>query len=147
MFISRPYPLSVERQLALSGDPPECWADQGDHEQAEGIAGWFPVNYLVIRALLQNDQFFGPDFTVEYHTRSGQQLTLREVAGDLADRLVSIWLPVPDGRRPVYGGVDRMQTDQACKDNLLFCEYFHGDNGAGLVPCTKPGGPPWSRTC
>ena len=93
---------------------------------------WFPVNYLVIRALLQYDQFFGPDFTIEYPTGSGRQLTLREVAGDLADRLVSIWLPGPDGRRPVYGGVERMQTDPAWKDNLLFYEYFHGDNGAGL---------------
>jgi hypothetical protein len=93
---------------------------------------WFPVNYLVIRALLQYDQFFGPDFTIEYPTRSGRQCTLREVAGDLADRLVSIWLPGPDGRRPVYGGVELMQTDPAWKDNLLFYEYFHGDNGAGL---------------
>jgi hypothetical protein len=93
---------------------------------------WFPVNYLVIRALLQYDQFFGPDFTVEYPTGSGHQATLRDVAGDLADRLVSIWLPDPDGRRPVYGGVDRLQTDPAWKDNLLFYEYFHGDNGAGV---------------
>ena len=93
---------------------------------------WFPVNYLVIRALLQYDQFFGPDFTIEYPTGSGQRMTLREVAGDLADRLASIWLPRPDGRRPVYGGVHRMQTDPAWKDNLLFYEYFHGDNGAGL---------------
>jgi len=93
---------------------------------------WFPVNYLVIRALLQYDQFFGPDFTIEYPTRSGRRMTLREVAGDLADRLVSIWLPGPDGRRPVYGGVDRLNTDPAWRDNLLFYEYFHGDNGAGL---------------
>ena len=93
---------------------------------------WFPVNYLVIRALLQYDQFLGPDFTIEYPTGSGQQLTLREIAGDLADRLVGIWLPGPDGRRPVYGGVEKLQTDPAWKDNLLFYEYFHGDNGAGL---------------
>ncbi len=93
---------------------------------------WFPVNYLVIRAVLQYDQFFGPDFTVEYPTRSGRRMTLREVAGDLADRLVSIWLPDAGGRRPVYGAVDRLQTDPAWRDNLLFYEYFHGDNGAGL---------------
>jgi hypothetical protein len=93
---------------------------------------WLPVNYLIIRALLQYDQFVGPDFTVEYPTRSGQHLTLREIAGDLTDRLVSIWLPGPDGRRPVYGGVDLLQNDPAWKDNLLFYEYFHGDNGAGL---------------
>ncbi len=93
---------------------------------------WFPVNYLVIRALLQYDEFFGSDFTIEYPTRSGRRLTLREIAGDLSDRLVGIWLPGPDGRRPVYGGVERLQTDPAWKDNLLFFEYFHGDDGAGL---------------
>jgi hypothetical protein len=93
---------------------------------------WFPINYLVIRALLQYDQFFGPEFTIEYPTGSGEQLPLRDIAGDLADRLISIWLPGPDGRRPVYGGVELMQTDPAWKDNLLFYEYFHGDNGAGL---------------
>ena len=93
---------------------------------------WFPVNYLVIRALLQYDEFLGSGFRIEYPVGSGQEVTLREVAGDLADRLVSIWLPDSDGRRPVYGGVERMQTDPAWKDNLLFYEYFHGDNGAGL---------------
>ena len=93
---------------------------------------WFPVNYLVIRALLQYDRFLGSDFTIDYPVGSGREVTLREVAGDLADRLVSIWLPDSDGRRPVYGGVERMQTDPAWKDNLLFYEYFHGDNGAGL---------------
>jgi hypothetical protein len=93
---------------------------------------WFPINYLVVRALLQYDQFFGPEFTIEYPTGSGQRLALRDIAGDLADRLISIWLPGPDGRRPVYGGVELMQTDPAWKDNLLFYEYFHGDNGAGL---------------
>jgi hypothetical protein len=93
---------------------------------------WFPINYLVVRALLQYDQFFGPEFTIEYPTGSGQPLALRDIAGDLADRLISIWLPGPDGRRPVYGGVELMQTDPAWKDNLLFYEYFHGDNGAGL---------------
>jgi len=93
---------------------------------------WFPINYLVIRALLEYDRFFGHEFTIEYPTGSGQHLPLRNIAGDLADRLVSIWLPGPDGRRPVYGGVELLQTDPAWKDNLLFFEYFHGDNGAGL---------------
>ena len=93
---------------------------------------WLPVNYLVIRALLQYEQFMGPEFTTEYPTGSGRQLSLGEIAGDLSDRIVSIWLPGPDGRRPVYGGVERMQTDPTWRDNLLFYEYFHGDNGAGL---------------
>ena len=93
---------------------------------------WFPINYLVVRSLLQYDQFFGPEFTIEYPTGSGRKLALRDVADDLANRLISIWLPGPDGRRPVYGGVELLQTDPAWKDNLFFNEYFHGDNGAGL---------------
>jgi len=93
---------------------------------------WFPINYLIIRELLQYDTFLGPDSAVEYPTGSGRRVTLRDVAGDLADRLVSIWLPGPDGRRPVYGDVDKLQDDPAWKDNLLFYEYFNGDNGAGV---------------
>ncbi|HEY5786825.1 MAG TPA: hypothetical protein VIT65_18820 [Microlunatus sp.] len=93
---------------------------------------WFPVNYLIIRALLQYEQFVGAETTVEYPTGSGRQVGLRDIAGDLADRLVGIWLPDADGHRPVYGGVDRLQSDPAWRDNLLFFEYFHGDNGAGL---------------
>jgi Glycosyl hydrolase family 63 C-terminal domain len=93
---------------------------------------WFPLNYLAIRELLQYDQFFGPGFTVEYPTGSGTELTLREISGDLADRLVAIWLPGADGRRPVNGGIELFQRDPAWKDNLLFYEYFHGDVGAGL---------------
>ena len=77
-------------------------------------------------------RFFGDDFTVEYPTGSGKQRTFGEIAQDLADRIVAIWLPDADGRRPVYGGTERLQTDPAWKDNLLFNEYFHGDNGAGL---------------
>jgi hypothetical protein len=87
---------------------------------------------MVIRALLHYDQFFGSELTVEYPTRSGKQLTLREAAADLADRLVGVWLPDHDGRRPVYGGVELFQQDPAWRDNLLFYEYFHGDCGAGL---------------
>jgi Glycosyl hydrolase family 63 C-terminal domain len=100
---------------------------------------WFPVNYLVIRALLQYQQFLGPNATFEFPTGSGKQLTLREIAGDLADRLIGIWLPDSDGRRPVFGGVELMQTDPAWKDNLVFNEYFHGDNGAGLGAAHQTG--------
>ena len=93
---------------------------------------WFPINYLVIRALLQYDQFLGPDFTIEYPTGSGQRASCGTSPATSSDRLVGIWLPGADGRRPVYGGVEKFQTDPAWKDNLLFFEYFHGDNGAGL---------------
>jgi hypothetical protein len=93
---------------------------------------WMPLNYLAIRQLVRFGDFVGDDVTVEYPTGSGRQLTYHEVAQDLADRLVGIWLPGADGRRPVYGGTQRLQEDPAWKDNLLFFEYFHGDNGAGL---------------
>ena len=127
-----PYTVPGLPDAAIQYEPAESrTAMYGGNSNWRGPV-WLPVNYLTIRALLQYDQFFGPDFTVEYPTRSNVYLTLREIAGDLADRLVSIWIPGPDGRRPVYGGVDRLQNDAAWRDNLLFYEYFHGDNGAGL---------------
>lgn len=93
---------------------------------------WMPLNYLAIESLRCYDRHFGPGFTVEYPTGSGAQHTLAEVADDLAARIVGLWLPGPDGRRPVFGGVERLQTDPAWHDQLWFYEYFHGDNGAGL---------------
>ena len=91
-----------------------------------------PTNYLVVRSLLLYDELLGSEFTVEHPTGSGHQHTLREVATDLADRLIGIWLPDGTGRRPVAGGQPLLAEDPAWKDNLLFYEYFHGDNGAGL---------------
>jgi hypothetical protein len=93
---------------------------------------WFPVNYLAISALQRYHRFFGDALTVEYPTGSGRLLTLDAVAADLSDRLVSIFTVGPDGRRPCFGWVDRFQHDPAWKDNVLFHEYFHGDNAAGL---------------
>ena len=77
-------------------------------------------------------RFFGDELTVEYPTGSGQQRTLEAIINDLWDRLISIFLVGPDGRRPCFGWVERMQHDPNWKNNLLFNEYFHGDNGAGL---------------
>jgi hypothetical protein len=93
---------------------------------------WFPLNYLLVRTLGQYQAFAGDDFRIEYPTGSGQQMTLSDIAQELSDRLLSIWLPGSDGRRPVYGGTEILQTDPDWKDNLLFFEYFHGDDGAGL---------------
>lgn len=93
---------------------------------------WMPTNYLVLRSLLLYDELLGSEFTVEHPTGSGRQHTLREVASDLADRLIGIWLPDGSGRRPVSGSQPLLAEDPAWKDNLLFYEYFHGDNGAGL---------------
>jgi len=93
---------------------------------------WFPLNYLMISCLLRYHKFFGDELTVEYPTGSGAQLTLREIADDLRSRLISIFTRGPDGRRPCFGWVDRMQHDPQWRDNIYFSEYFHGDNGAGL---------------
>jgi hypothetical protein len=93
---------------------------------------WMPVNYLALRQFVLWQKFLGDDYTLEYPTGSGAQHTFGEIAQDLADRLVGIWLPDEHGHRPVFGDVQRMQEDPAWKDNLLFFEYFHGDNGAGI---------------
>ena len=93
---------------------------------------WFPVNYLAVAALDRYYRFFGDDLQVEYPTGSGQRTTLDRVADDLRARLVSLFLAGPDGRRPVFGGVEKMQTDPRWRDQILFYEYFDGDNGAGL---------------
>jgi hypothetical protein len=93
---------------------------------------WFPINYLVVSALQRYARFFGDSFTVEYPTGSGARLPLGDVADDLRNRLISLFLVGHDGRRPCFGWVERLQVDPAWKDNILFNEYFHGDNGAGL---------------
>jgi hypothetical protein len=93
---------------------------------------WMPVNLLIIRALLQYYIYYGDGFTVECPTGSGRQMTLYQVAEELAHRLSSIFLRDKDGRRPVYGGTRKFQEDPHWRDYVLFYEYFHGDNGAGL---------------
>jgi hypothetical protein len=93
---------------------------------------WMPVNALLIRGLLNLYQFYGDDFKVECPTGSGKYLTLYQVANELARRLRSIFLQDVSGRRPVYGGTRKFQEDPRWKDYILFYEYFHGDNGAGL---------------
>jgi hypothetical protein len=93
---------------------------------------WMPVNALLIRGLINLYQFYGDDFKVECPTGSGNHLTLFEVAREVARRLSSIFLRDRGGRRPVYGGSTKFQQDPFWKDYILFYEYFHGDNGAGL---------------
>jgi mannosylglycerate hydrolase MGH1-like protein len=92
---------------------------------------WMPVNVLLLRALLNMYQFFGNDLRVECPTGSGQQMTLYEVAKEIARRLSAIFVSA-SGRRPVYGGTTKFQQDPHWRDYILFYEYFHGDNGAGL---------------
>ena len=91
-----------------------------------------PVNALIVRGLLNLYGFYGDEFTVECPVGSGNQMTLFEVAKELTRRLSSIFLKEADGRRPVYGGTKKFQEDPHWRDLILFYEYFHGDNGAGL---------------
>ena len=93
---------------------------------------WMPVNMLIIRALLNLYNFYGDEFKVQCPTGSGQAMTLFEVAQELARRLASTFLRDSDGLRPVYGGTAKFQQDPHWRDLILFYEYFHGDNGAGL---------------
>jgi hypothetical protein len=93
---------------------------------------WMPVNTLIVRALLNLYAFYGNDFTVECPTGSGQQMTLFQVAEEITRRLAGTFLRNAEGHRPVYGGTARFQADPHWRDLILFYEYFHGDNGAGL---------------
>ena len=91
-----------------------------------------PVNVILIRALLNFYLYYGDNFKIECPTGSGRMMNLFEVAKDIADRLTNIFLRDERGRRPVYGGTEKFQSDPHWRDYILFHEYFHGDNGAGL---------------
>lgn len=91
-----------------------------------------PLNYLLIEALQRFHYYLGDDFKVECPAGSGKRLTLWEVATELSYRLMTIFLRDDSGQRPLYGGIDRFQHDPQWSDLILFHEYFHGDNGAGL---------------
>jgi hypothetical protein len=93
---------------------------------------WMPVNTLIIRALWNYYLYYGDNFRIECPTGSGKMMNLFEVGRDIAQRLTRIFLRDPAGRRPVYGGTQKFQTDLHWMDLILFYEYFHGDNGAGL---------------
>lgn len=93
---------------------------------------WFPVNYLLIEALQKFDYYYGADFTIEFPTGSGKQLTLWEVSLELERRLAGIFVKDANEKRAVYGATEKFQTDEHWRDYVLFFEYFNGDNGAGL---------------
>jgi hypothetical protein len=135
-----PYVLDADGLRAtIDYEPAESTTDMfGGNSNWRGPI-WFPLNYLVVNVLERYHRFFGDDFTIEYPTGSGRQHTLSEIADDLRRRLITIFVRGADGRRPCFGGVDRLQTDPAWRDNLLFNEYFHGDNGAGLGAAHQTG--------
>ena len=115
-----------------------------DYEPAESTTGlfggnsnwrgpiWLPVNQLLIQSLRKLYAYYGNDFTVECPTGSGRELTLWQIADEIARRVSSIFLRDGQGRRPLYGGAEKFQSDPYWRDLILFYEYFHGDNGAGV---------------
>ena len=128
-----PYVLNLDgREYRVSYLPAE--SDTGMFGGNSNWRGpvWFPINIMLLRALLRLYSYFGDDFTVECPTGSGRHCSLYEVAEDLAGRLTSTFTRGPDGRRPVHGGQPLLQNDPHWRDLLLFYEYFHGDNGAGI---------------
>jgi len=115
-----------------------------DYEPAESTTGlfggnsnwrgpiWFPVNYLLVESLQKYHHYYGEDFKVECPTRSGSESDLWQVAAEISRRLIHIFLRDSNGRRPVAGAAELFQSDPHWRDLVLFYEYFHGDNGAGI---------------
>ncbi len=115
-----------------------------DYEPAESTTGifggnsnwrgpvWFPVNYLMIESLQRFHHYFGDEFQIEFPTGSGVSMNLAQVAAELSRRLSRIFLRNKDGRRPVFGGSEKFQTDPHFRDHILFHEFFNGDTGAGM---------------
>jgi hypothetical protein len=91
-----------------------------------------PINFLMIESLQKFHHYLGDEFKVECPTGSGVMMTLWDVAMDLSRRLISIFLRNSEGQRPAFGGCRKLQDDPHWRDYLLFHEYFHGDNGAGM---------------
>jgi hypothetical protein len=142
--LEEPYVFEVEGHEYVVGYLP-AESDTGMFGGNSNWRGpvWFPINLLIVRALLQYYRYYGDSFKIECPTGSGQEMTLFEVAKDLADRLISIFLQDEEGRRPVNGGTEKFQSDPYWRDLLSFHEYFHGDNGAGIGASHQTG---WTGT-
>ena len=93
---------------------------------------WFPINYLLIESLQKFYYYYGDDFLVECPTGSGQFLNLMEIANELSQRLICLFLRDDAGRRPFNGNHELLQHDPHWRDHLLFHEFFHGEHGTGL---------------
>jgi len=131
--LEHPYVVSVQGQQYRVGYVPGE-SDSGMFGGNSNWRGpiWMPVNQLIIRALLQYYRYYGDSFTIECPTGSGVMMNLFEVSREIANRLARIFLRDESGKRPVYGNLEKFQTDPHWRDHILFFEYFHGDTGAGL---------------
>ena len=130
-----------DHPFVLRLDGQEYRVDYEPAESSVGVFGgnsnwrgpiWFPMNFLLIEALQRYHYYYGSDYKVECPTGSGNMVDLWEAGAHVAGRLINIFLPDKDGNRPVYGDTTMFQQDENWKNNILFYEYFHGDNGAGL---------------
>jgi hypothetical protein len=128
-----PYRFDAEGyQASIDYEPAESTTSMfGGNSNWRGPV-WMPVNYLVIEAMERYRRFYGSDMQVEYPTGSGELRTVDWIIGDLWDRLISLFVEDSNGRRACFGETEKMQTDPAWHDNLIFSEYFHGDNGAAI---------------
>ncbi|HYP27344.1 MAG TPA: glucosidase [Blastocatellia bacterium] len=133
MHKDRPYRLGV--------DGKEYRVDYEPAESSTGLFGgnsnwrgpiWFPINYLIIESLQKFHHYLGDEFRVECPEGSGRMMNLWEISGEISRRLTRIFLRDSEGRRPVFGGAEKFQTDPNWRDYVPFHEYFHGDNGAGI---------------
>jgi hypothetical protein len=130
---AQPYAFRIEDvEYQLRYEPAESGSGLfGGNSNWRGPV-WFPINALLIRALRQYYLFYGDDFVIEFPTGSGVQKNLYEISEAIAQRLITIFTRDEHGKRPVFGGADKFQMDAHWQNNLLFYEYFHGDNGAGI---------------
>jgi hypothetical protein len=130
-----------ENPYILMVDGTEYRVDYEPAESSTGMFGgnsnwrgpvWFPMNFLIIESLQKFHHYLGDDFKVECPTGSGKMMNLKEVAIELSQRLIRLFLKDSSGQRPIYGGMQKLQTDSHWRELILFHEYFHGDNGAGI---------------
>jgi hypothetical protein len=120
------------REYSVDYEPAESRTDLfGGNSNWRGPV-WFPLNFLLIESLQRFSYYFGDDLLAEFPSGSGHRMTLGDVAGEISRRLSRIFLRDARGRRPVFGGSEKFQNDPNFRDYLLFYEYFHGDNGAGI---------------
>lgn len=146
--LDQPYTLHLDgREFRVDYTPGESTSGMfGGNSNWRGPV-WFPLNYLLIGALERFHHFYGEDLRVECPTGSGHWMTLQEVADELRRRLVALFLPDAEGRRPCHGEVLRYATDPAWRDLVLFYEHFHGDTGRGLGASHQTGWTALAASC